>query len=429
MEAAGGSPGGLVREMYHYLGLADRSGRRYRDPKSGNPILKNPRNAQGQEVACIEASQVSMLATAHALLGENWYDKFNPNVVARIAMMEEQKPILEAGTSPIAASDFISINAFTAITTGLFEVGMLQGWNRPGFIDDQLAPDDPTRVFGGKKKIGIGGVGDKAEKRLPGMPTKRANVTEKWINTPETQESALSYELLQEAVYLDLTGDVQREANDIGFWLRYRKQMRVIDMFIGVSGTTQYNYKGTTYNPYISSGYYDNDFSNELLHWSDYQETLVKFRDMKDPETNTRVSIQPNKVLVQLEKRVTADSIFGNIAGQVQYRDSGSAPNIRSFDSPYRGVVQVMDNPYVYERLTASDGLALSASDAGKYWWAWDDRNGGPCLYATNWPLRLQTAIPNSMDMLDRGIVAFVKVDERGEPYWMEPRKVVRNKA
>ena len=214
----------------------------------------------------------------------------------------------------------------------------------------------------------------------------------------------------------------------MGEWLAYRKELRCIDAFIGVTNT--YSYLGNNYNTYISGGYYNNDLSaNELLHWDAVQTALIAFRDMTDPATGTRVLIQPNTILVNMEKEVTARAIVGDLAAEVQYRDapgSTSSPQeIRAFQSPYKGKYQILQSPLIYQRCTDSTGLALSASNAGKYWWIFEKGNKF-MVYAQNWPMRVQQAAPNQLDMVDRGIVLYVKADERGIPFVKEPRRGVR---
>jgi hypothetical protein len=425
------NPGRLVRHVYEGLGLADANGRRHLTP-AGNPDWQKVMEARKRNGYL--PNEFSLLELANVVIGEDWQRRMSPNAVAQAALMESQTPLLEAGTGAVTPTDFINVNAFTAVVTGLYEVALLEGFNKLEFIADRIAPADPTKTFGGKKVIGAGGIGNKSEIRKPGMPTHRSGLTERWINTPATDERADSIEILQETIYLDQTGDVTSKANDIGYWLGYQKDIRCIDCFIGVTTATQYNYKGTTYNTYIDSsgsGYVYNDFSNELVHWSNYEQTLLKFREMVDPETSTRVTIRPNLVVVNMEKLVTARAIFGDLAGRVEYRDPASttvAMNLREMQSPYKGQVEILESPLVYERCIAADGLALSATNAGKYWWATDTTNGGHVRYAQNWPLRVQQATPTQMDMVDRGVVMFIKADERGEPYVREIRKSVRNK-
>lgn len=420
-------PAPFAREMLHYLGLVDRQGRRHQD-HAGNGVLKDPTDSAGKPIGRFRPTEFSLRDLAEATIGEEWAAKLNPNMVQKAQLFEEVFPILEAGAGALAASQFANINAFTAVVAGLLEVSVLEGFQTPEFIADQLMPAEPTRMFEGRKVIGASRIGDRAEERLPGMPTTRINIGERWITQPRTVENALASEVSQEAVYLDLTGEVLQNASDVGTWLGYRKELRCIDAFIGV--TNSYVYKGSAYNTYIAAGYFDNDFSNELLHWDNVQAVLIKFRDMKDPETNTRILTNPNTILVNAEKLIVARSIVGDLAGMVQYRDAPGATSdpqqVREFNSPYKGMFNILTSPLVYERCTAADGLNLSASNAGKYWWTF--QKGKPFKYAQNWPLRVQQAAPNNLEMIDRGIVLYVKADERGIPMVYEPRLVVRSK-
>lgn len=420
----------FVRNVYQGLGLVDRAGRRQYD-RANNPRLVDLSEGtavNGQRVERFAPAEFSLRDLAESLIGPDWAEQLSPDSVRRVMLLEETRPLLEAGTGAVMASAFANINAFTATVAGLLEVSLMEGWENPAFIMDQIMPAEPTKMFDGRKKIGISRLGDVGEERLPGMPTKRAQVGERWIQQPRTVENALSSEVTQEAVYLDLTGEVLGEAKDVGEWIRWRKEIRQIDGFIGVTNT--YSYKGTNFATYQTFGTWDNDFSNELFHWDQVQNVHIKFRDMKDPETGLRVMIDPNFVLVNMEKLVTARAVFGDLAGEVQYRDApGSTTqpqNVRAFQSPYKGKFEILQSPLVFQRMTDADGLNLSASNAGKWWWAGE--KGRAVKYAQNWPLRVQAAAPNQADMIDRGVVLFQKADERGVVFWQEPRRVVRCK-
>ena len=417
-------PSGFVRLIHQGLGLIDARGKRRYD-RGGNPLLHELRSdpSTGRAADRFRPDEFSLRDLAENTIGPDWAEQLAPDAMRRVMLSEERRPLVEAGTGAVMASAFANINAFTAVVAGLLEVSVLEGWQLPDFIADQLAPVETTKMFDGRKVIGTSRIGDMAEERLPGMPTKRAQFGERWITQPRTVENALSCEVTQEAVFLDLTGEVLEQARSVGEWLGYRKELRVIDAFIGVTNT--YSYKGTSYNTFQTASTWDNDFSNELLHWTDIEEVEIKFRDMLDPETSTRVLIRPNRMLVNREKLHTANAILG--ATEVEYRDaSTAASNIRHFKNPVGGYGAPLESPLVYQRCTASDGLALSASNAGKYWWVWEA--GKYMKYAQNWPLRNQQAAPNQLDMIDRGVVFYQKSDERGIPMIYEPRRVVRCK-
>lgn len=435
IESHNGNTAAAAVDVLHLAGLVDASGRRYRDA-GGNPTLRDPVDGQGRPVPRMKPSEFSLRALSEGMLGESGVENYlKPDLVRRVAdLVESQgRDVLEDnGAGAVLPSAFANINAFTAATAGLMEVSILEGWQAPEFIADTLAPVEATRMFEGRKTIGATRIGDLAEERLPGMPTKRVQIGERWIEQPRTVENSLACEVTQEAIYLDLTGqipDYVEQANGVGEWLGYRKELRVIDAFIGVTNT--YKYKGTAYNTYIAAGYYDNDFSNDLQSIDNVLAAEVKFRDMKDPDTNTRVMIRPDTVLVQKEREYFARMIFGG--NDAQFRSdptagSGAVQKIVSGPNPVRQGTNytVLQSPLVFERINASTGLNVSASNAAKYWWMFQK---GWLRYAQNMPLRVQTAAPNSIDMIDRGVVLYAKADERGVPYVKEPRKVVRCKS
>lgn len=419
--ASGGDVGVFARKMSHLMGLSDDKGRPYRSD-AGHRELRNPR-VNGRESQRLKPSEFSFAHLGRGLMGDDLFEAyFAPDSDRLQGLQGRLRNLQEAGEGAVGPSAFANINAFTGIASGLLEVAILEGWENPDYIGEQLMPDEPSKQFEGRKTIGISRMGDQAEERLPGMPTKRAQIGQRWITQPRTVENALACELLQETVFLDLTGQAVAEANEVGDWLRYRNELRKINAFIGVTNT--YTYMDTSYNTYQTASTWDNDFSNELNYYSDIQEAEIKFRDMTDPATSTRVKITPNTMLVNREKLYTARMVLG---AQTVVEGSATTSTYTRRDAPNPvNNYKIIESPLVYERCTASDGLNLSATNAGKYWWLFESGNR-TIVYVTNWPLRVQQAAPGQLDMIDRGVVLYVKADERGIPMWKEPRRVVRN--
>jgi len=422
----------FVRETCHLMGLTDRDGCRHVD-SNGSPKFGDVMEADGTTSAGgrLKPSSFSFNALGRGLLGddlfEDLYEPGSKKLGAALGSMRTD--LLEAGEGAVGPGAYANVNAFTAVIAGLLEISVMEGWQNPAFIADVLAPADATKMFDGRKVIGSSRIGDAAEERLPGMPTKRVQVGERWITQPRTVENALSVEVTQEMVFLDLTGQAVTEAQDLGTWLGYRKEVRCIDAFIGVNNT--YSFMGTSFNTYQVAGTWDNDVaSNELLHEANMETVLIKFRNMVDPQSLTPVLIQPNAVLVNMGKMRAARQTFGDLAVGVQYRDAPGAvatpQYVRVGEAAYKGQFNIITSPIVYNRCVAADGLNLSAVNAEKYWWAFE--SGKALKYAQNWPLRVQQAVPNTVEMIDRGIVLYAKADERGIPFWYEPRRVVRSK-
>ena len=454
--------------IMQFMGLVNKNGKRNIAESNltyaKKPyFLKEPVDDRGEKIGPrLRPDEMSIKALAIGFMGPDKFESlFAPDSVTYQQVMPaaaQHKQLIESagrdlwednGAGSIMASAFADINAWTGTVAGLLEISMMEAWENPAYIvSENIIPDVGTRMFEGKKFIGVTRLGDVAEERLPGQPTKRAQIGERWVQMPRTVENALAVEVSQEAVYLDLTGDLLRQANDVTEWLRWRKEIRCIDSYIGnpnLPTSLYYNFDGNTYFPYITNGYYNNDLpANELLAWEAAQNSLILFRDMLDPNTGTRVMIKPNYVVVNLEKKVTARAIFGDLPSsgvQVRSPYSGANPqDVTNFAPPYKGDFQVLESPLIYQRLTDVGittpgynvaGMGLSPVIAAKYWWM-GEKDGRPekhpIVYMQNWPLRVQTASPGQVDMIDRGVVLFVKADERGIPMWMEPRRIVRNK-
>lgn len=427
-------PKAFARKVCHALGVSDLAGRKYRNPKSGHQIKQAPRDSKGTAMQALDPASFSLKDLAEGVLGENWQAKMSSPRWTQ-AMLEQQEreamglPIMEdVGAGAVMASSFADINAFTAVVTGLLEISIMDAWENPEFIMSDIMPDVPTRMFDGRKVIGTTRLGDVAEPRYPGNPTKRAGFSERWITQPRTVENALACEVTQEAVYLDLTGEVLEQANAVGDWIRWRKEMRQIDCFLGVTNTYQYN--GTSYNTYISLGFFNNTLSgNELLYWEQVQAVELLFRDMTDPATGLRVRIVPDSIYVNQDKLYTMQGVLDATSLELRGAPGATSGNqdIRHFGNVLSGKYpKRYTSPLVYQRMTDASGLNLSATNAGKYWYVWDSKKP-PFRYAQNWPLRIQQAAPNQVDLIDRGIVLFVKADERGVPMVYEPRRIVQS--
>lgn len=430
------------RTLSHLLGITDQQGR-YHVGHLGRRVLKNPTDAAGREIPRLSIHDVSVRGLMEATLGESPNPKRISQYLAQRDLIEggdeyatwTRSLFEDSGAGAISASAFSNINAYTGVVAGLMDVAILEAYQNPEFIGGEIAPVEPSKQFEGRKTIGVSRLGNQAEVRLPLMPTKRVQVGERWITQPRTVEKALAAELSQEAMFLDISGGQLAEhagAPGVGEWLGYAQELDIIDSFIGV--VNSYNYKGTSYNTYIAAGYYDNYISsgNELLHEDNVETVMVKFRDMTDPDTSTRILVRPNTVLVNLKKVRTAAAIFGATAQQFQLRDAPGATTgtqqINVSDPYYKGQLQVMNSALVYERCVAADGLNLSAANAEKAWWTFE-RGPKTHVWVQNWPLRTQTAAPNQADMIDRGVVMFVKADLRGVPMWKDPRRAVQSRA
>lgn len=422
----------FLTEMRHGLGLCDKDGSDYKDI-AGNRILKDPK---------IAPEAFSLQELAEAVVGGSWRVVFNPEngtmaqyTVAR-SMMESGHPgdaraLVESTGFGLDPGAFLNINAYTALVGGLVEVKILQSFQNPTFIADQLMPVEATKL-NGQKVIGVQGIGDRGKKRLPGESHQRAQFGERWIETPETRENALAIDVLKETVFFDLTGSILKQAAEVGKELAYRKELECIDLFLGVTNSFKYN--GTAYNTYQTSrtlGYL-NDGVNQLIDWTSFNSSVMTFMRMEDPHTAKRILTNPDTVVVMPQRLATANLILG--ATQTDLRTAPGLTqatavslNIASGSSnPFAGRFNVLTSPLLEQRALATDGLALTQANADGLWFMLE--KGMPFRYMQNYPLTVTQSSPSNYEMLDRGVVATYFANERGIPSVWSPWHVVRNK-
>lgn len=421
----------FITEMRHGLGLADSAGNDYKDP-AGNKQLRDRE---------LLAENFSIAELAEACVGSSWRTLFSPDnrqigdyIRARTLVESghpnDSKALLESTGIGIDPTAFADINAFTAVVGGLIEVKILESFQNPALIADQLMPAEATRL-NGQKVIGVQAIGDRGRQRKPGEPHVRAQFGERWIETPETRENALAIDVLKEAVFFDLTGQILQQAATVGYELAYRKELEVIDTIIGVTNSFKYN--GTAYNTYVTSktlGYL-NSIANPLLDWTSIQTDVMQFMRQEDPHTGKRLLLNPNTLLVNPAKLATANLILG-----ATITDRRTAPgstqattatlNISSTPgNPYSGQFKVVSSPLFEQRALASDGLNLSQDQADGLWFMMEA--GKSFRYMQNYPLTVVPATSNQYEMLDKGIIATYFAHERGIPSVWSPWHTIKN--
>lgn len=325
----------------------------------------------------------------------------------------------------LTPGDFPNVSTFLGSVTGLLEAKMLSGYQNPGYKMDTIFPSIPTnsRQF---KMIAASRIGDASKKRNPGESYPSAQVTERYVTTPETTQDALATHVTFEAVFFQTTAmNVLASARAVGVELGLRKEIECIQVLIGF--TNPYNYNGTDYNTYQAASPWINTVTGgDLVDWTDLAEVRAYFSRMTDQETGNRVVIQPN-VLWHAPARIDQVSYILN-ATEVERRTNSAAEVAHSSARERTYGYTPQYSEYVDQMLTATaanGGLALSQSNADKYFWLIESR--GPentaFAYAENWALTTEEASPDSYTSKNHKLVLSVFADQMGVPFVVEPRK------
>ena len=323
--------------------------------------------------------------------------------------------LLEAG---------VTTTAFARITEKIFGDVVLDVWNEPEYIGDQLVDTQSTRYLDGEKMAGISLVGEQLEAIGEGMPYPLAGVTEEYVESPRTSKYGNIVPVTKEALIADRTGELIRRCQTNARGLRQNKEKRILDVVLGISNTYRRN-GGNAQNTYGTT-HTEGDFSNLVTgnamgnDFACVEASDNAFEALTDPNTGDPISVMPTAVIVVNEKKNLAHRIFN----ATEFRDvTGSRTMIYSnpLNMPrpdgMKNNETVFANKYIKSRLSGTTTT----------WF----RGNFPMAfgYAQVWPIMTTRAPRNSNLEFHNDIVEQFKVSERGVPYVKEPRYVQKNTA
>lgn len=372
----------------------------------------------------------SFKGLAETLVGPEWVAQLERGSGA--AAIHGTGRIFEAGgTAALLPGQFANVSAFLGSVTGLLDAAVLEGYEAPGYIIDELVEVRPVKTRQ-QKMIGIGRIGDQSQRRNPGDPYPFASFAERYQVTPETNQDALAIAVTFEAVAFDQTGLILEQANKLGDELALRKEFDGFQVIAGV--VNPYNYKGSAYNTYLTSGNWINDGANVLVDWANINVVEALFSRMTDQETSNRINVEWDTAIVAPSKTNTADYIL-NATMVRTGSDTGGTNYTQTYGNGSRVKRQfkVLSSRYLDQLLTtsASDprnpGLGLTQTNADKYWWALKTGKGGAFYRNENWPLQVQQAAPNDFTMLNHKLLLAVFADQMHSYGVRDPRLVVRS--
>lgn len=395
----------FVANFYRDLGITTDA--------AGTPCIKD---------AKMRAHEFSLRDMAISLCGEQWFHS-----LGQAQTVPGQ--VFEAGGSAVTPANIPNVSAFLGSVSGLLDARILEGYQQPEFIIPKLIPTIPTKTRQ-TRLIATGRIGNAAQTRNPGEPHAAAQFSERRVTTPATTNVALRCEVTFEAVYYDQTNEVLERANSIGTEIGLYEEIEGFKVLCGA--TNNYEYNGVAYNTYLTSGNWINDASNELLDWTNVNSVNELFSRMTDQETGNRVMVNWDAMVVSPAKEATAYHI--KHATEVESRTQSAAEIRRGQMASALGMnsKNIYSSPYLDQVLTlaaASGGLALSQTNANKYWFALSTSQDRSAFVKTeNWPFTIQRAAPTDYTMLNHKMLLAAFVDRMAQFSVREPRYVVRSK-
>lgn len=311
--------------------------------------------------------------------------------------------------------------AFARITEKIFGKTVLDAWNDPQFIADQLVRTINTEEIDGEKMGGLSKIGDMIESIGEGMPYPMGGISDEYVETPRTDKYGLLVPVTKEALIKDKTGQLLDRCQTHALALRINKEKRVLDTVCGI--TTSYRRNGgaaqATYGTTHTEGTFNNQLVNPIADEASIQTSDLAFDAITDPNTGDPITVMPTTVLCAKDKYNRAFIVFN----ATEYREvSGSKTLI--YNNPLdmnringlRNRENVLTNSYVASRV----GNTTT-------WFRGDFKKA--FAYMQVWGITTARAPRNSELEFTNDIVERFKVSERGVPAVMEPRYVQKNTA
>lgn len=336
--------------------------------------------------------------------GREIVDSWDPEYSGGALALPSDSSLMEDGSA-------VHTGMFTAISGQIIFTEVMEGFDDEAFKFTDIVRNVPTK-FQGERIPGIGRMGDVAAVIPEGKGPPRAGLTEDYRDTPMTEERGLMIDLTRRMVFFDRTGLVIERAQELGHWLGYNKELRLINAFIDENSTAhRYNWKGTIYATYQSSSPWDNvTASNALQDWTDIDNARQTLNAIRDPNTGSPIMNVAKHLVVTDQNLTTAQRIVNATEITVTtpgYALSGSPTETKA------------KNPVANYQIVSSQLLADQlATDTD--WFLGDIEK--TIEYRENFPLQVEQAPPGAGDMWEKGIAMSWKATEMGAASVREPR-------
>lgn len=315
-------------------------------------------------------------------------------------------------------SGAVTSGGFSRITGQLLVTSIMQAYDMEDNVFSNVIPTESTQL-NGQKIPGISRIGDEGTTVGEGMAYPVAGVSEDYIETPLTTKSGLMVHVTKEAIFFDLTGQLQNRCSEVGEMLAINKEKRLIDCVIDENRTAhRYKWKGTSYATYqTSTPYINSKTSNALVDWTNVDAAELMFNQLMDPYTGEPIMVNPKHLVVTRQNLRTAQRIL--TATQVTTTTPGFAtsgnPNAVNWANPISG----------YQILCSAQLAARLGTDTS--WFLGDLTKA--FRYMENWPITVVQAPANSEAEFTLDVVYRVKASERGAASTWEPRQIIKNAA
>lgn len=311
------------------------------------------------------------------------------------------------GYRMLEAGNNVNTTLFANIQGQYLYNAIMRAYEMPELIGDKLVTIQNS-IEVSEKIPGVTEVGDEVEVVAEGQPYPTANISESWIQTPETIKRGLMINITKESIFFDKTGLILQRAGNIGKYVGINREKRILDVVLGTVDVYQRN-GGAVEATYASDNI---TATNALVDWTSVDTADTKFMGIVDPDTGEPIVTTANAMIVppalrNTAKRIQNATMTGQTTSSRETRVSSNSLN-QSFEA--------YTNQYVKQR-TSSDSTWFYGNPKAAF------------VYMQNWPLKVEQEGANSEKAFEADIVARYKASERGAAGVMERRYMLKATA
>lgn len=369
------------------------------------------------------------MATRGDPFGENWHQTFPRGMHRYHRGMFESLDAMGASTFSNIAGQLLIDHVRENFELASIEVDALVE-KRPNPAQNLGTHKDPwlSRVFEEPPIIG------------PGQPYPQAHFIEQYITMPAPEKRGETLAIEMEMVYADKTRQAFNRANGIGEKTGLNRAKRFLATITGYNFTMgsnaynaqQFQYGGTSYNVYATSGLWVNLQSGlTVTTYNDITAVETLFGHMTDLATGdpVDVNIKNRKVLCTFDKYWDLRAAF-TATDHLRGSFPTSGDNIQAhFTNPLGMTYEIIPSKLLYNMLTtmAPAGSNMNAANAKQHCW-WGDFQAAFAAREV-YPLTIIQAPPNNPAEFYQDIAIQTKVSIYDVPVAQGPQNVVHTYA
>ncbi|MEE8551465.1 MAG: hypothetical protein V3T08_09470 [Gemmatimonadota bacterium] len=409
-------PQGFLITMATMLGLTEDG--RIPEGPNGRPLLEQRvKLSNGSEMARVRPEQFSIKGLWEAMVGP---------VEETLGYGMSQAGYVEHPMGRLWEAEGLGGLASTAFPSAvgmLIATRVIEGYEAPGFVGDELVTTMPSRLRG-ERVVGfttlqgpkVVGEGDEYEDSTFG---------EKFVTTTETKRGRL-IKINEETIWFDQTGQILQRAQNIGRKGREDRERRILRGVADVdSGTPVYRPSGTAEQLYSAGNNNLLSTATPLVDWTDIQEamafhatTVTDDREPDDELGAQPIVWMPTHVLTAVELTGVSARIF---AATLATSGGVEAPSAAILNALGAGTIRPVSSPF----LDAAEGA--DQYDDASDWFIGDFAR--QFIYKEIWPLQVFRAPAQNPDQFYRDVIAAFKIREYGDVNATDERLVIKVNA